>query len=383
MNINHDDNRSCSSSDAIDELLKESEIQEFDMSLEDLDKDHMDDLLEPIPDIEHHNHAQVFRDYSTDIASPSFHELFSPAEELSKLQQLERNTTSTTINKRKQVSFADKDDVSSLLTSDLIEDQPYSANHTSAAETSATAATFLEDDVASPVPNKKMKHQYTDNSAQPRIVSPPHSRTTMTQEKAATRGISLGTEDSHQQTSPTIIRVPDVVVRIMNYLYYAEADRDLYVQADHLVRECYYYHTCGKHKYRSLPGSIFEGLVHLLGGPRFNEIYHSAQTFVVPPTPPTVQQQPQPQHHRLNATAHTVKKGGDLQRPSEVEVAIAYGVHLARQEQQRAKSPEEEDEGPSETPMEMIQDGAKKLASMKDSERILFWNYMMDQQSHQ
>jgi hypothetical protein len=131
----------------------------------------------------------------------------------------------------------------------------------------------------------------------------------------------------------------------------------------------------------------------LYGGSTFQEIYHESQSFVLPLHPALVQQQGPP--------------------PSEVQLGIAYGIHLARieQQQQQQKSSSSSSSGTttapdkrkasasatasgsctdsnplsalssssSMSPLELIQNGAESLSAMNEGERQLFWNYMMMQ----
>ena len=93
-----------------------------------------------------------------------------------------------------------------------------------------------------------------------------------------------------QQPTATAKTSPgdEAVSRMLAYLHYTERDRQLVQQAHAIVQDCHEQHHIGKkRKYRNLSGAIFEHLIALLGGPRFNEVYKNAMTFCPPPPPTT------------------------------------------------------------------------------------------------
>lgn len=144
----------------------------------------------------------------------------------------------------------------------------------------------------------------------------------------------------------------DSIRRIMSYIHHTEHNRELIYKADAMVQNCMRLHQKGKRQYRNnLNGKIFEGFIKLFGGPRFHEIYQQSQTFDMPAIVPT-----------LAATG-----------PTTVELAIAYGVHMARLDQAYYHGME----SPSPSALShIIHQGRETLNMMNDNERQMFWDFM-------
>lgn len=144
----------------------------------------------------------------------------------------------------------------------------------------------------------------------------------------------------------------DIIGRIMACIHH-EGDPVMLRKAEIVVHECQVHHNRGDRRFENLPGTIFERLVDLFGGPKFNEIYHRSQYY----RPPRAFAQ-QMSGYPLMA---------DPTLPSMLELAVAYGLHMARTA------------GATENGEEMakvVRRGAASLNSMNNSERCLFWDFM-------
>lgn len=152
----------------------------------------------------------------------------------------------------------------------------------------------------------------------------------------------------------------NTIARIVGYLHYTERDRHLVQRAEEVVRECHLQYQRGKkRKFRTnLNGAIFERLVGLMGGPRFNEVYHNSLSF-----DPSAY----PGSQRYSAPPSC---GQDT-----LQVAIAYGMHIARLNQMDAQG-----NGP-EAQRRLVQKGVEGFSSMNVEERQMFWNYITKQSS--
>ena len=138
----------------------------------------------------------------------------------------------------------------------------------------------------------------------------------------------------------------DVIGRIMACIHHTESDRRVVYQAEAIVHECHVNHHRGDRRFKNLSGSIFERFIAVFGGPKFNEIYHRSQDY----SPP-----------HLFARQMTA----DPSVPTMLELAIAYGLHMARTT-----------DGSEDRVEQLVRHGAESLKSMSDAERCMFWDYM-------
>lgn len=319
------------------------ENKHFDIALIDTTNksDIMDSLLGPLEEL----------DGDDSKSTSSLQNMFSNKEELAHLQQLATSVSHDDMA-HGDMKHGDEDDdacsFSSLLTAELI-DEPGDVPSTPPA-TAVVMSTAEQDNdnrvLVTPTPNTK-DHKKAIQSQEQQKASP----------------------------GPVGVRVPEVVACIMGYIYHTDPYRQFFSQADEIVRDCIVQHQRGKHKYQNLPGAIFERFVLLFGGQRFQEIYHNAHGYVFHP-----QQHQQYQHQHQSAVPDTIASS-NVAVPTELQLAIAYGVHLARLEQAstavRKNSKTEQPE--AATPMELIEDGVDTLTTMSEKERKMFWNYMMSQ----
>lgn len=160
------------------------------------------------------------------------------------------------------------------------------------------------------------------------------------------------TQKPHQQPPQD-----DAIARIMGYLHYTEQDRHLVQRAEEIVRECHLQSQRGKKRKlrENLSGSIFERLVDLMGGPRFHEVYQNAMRFdpwaYAPPAC-------YPYGYVVQACD-----------PETLQVAIAYGMHIARLYRMDVQ------ENDPESQLQLVQSGVESFISMNVRERQMFWNY--------
>ncbi|CAB9508532.1 expressed unknown protein [Seminavis robusta] len=156
--------------------------------------------------------------------------------------------------------------------------------------------------------------------------------------------------------------VEDSIHRILLYLHYNEHDRTLVHHAQTIVQTCIAKHQKRTKNPRSslkdLSGKIFEGWVNLFGGPRFHAYYRNAMAF----TTPSHDYHSSPVHEMYGRYAPT------QHGPHSLELAIAYGMHLARFP--RASGQHVADQ---------LREGMKAFNSMSEDERRMFWDYMMNQ----
>lgn len=157
------------------------------------------------------------------------------------------------------------------------------------------------------------------------------------------------------QTQPKPQSQDNAIARIMGYLHHTERDRHLVQQAEEIVRDCYQQYQRGKKRKYScdnLSGTIFERLVGLMGGERFHEVFHNSMDFDTYAQAPYIgawQYAPPPS-------------------PETMQVAIAYGIHIARLNQMNANYP-------PESPLVLVQQGVAGFNAMNVEERRMFWNY--------
>lgn len=167
------------------------------------------------------------------------------------------------------------------------------------------------------------------------------------------------TPNDGQALSPSAFAAEaDLICRVISCLHF-ERDRKVTVQAEKIVQECQFHHGRGDKRYQNLARSIFDRLVQLLGAPKFNEIYHRAH-YMHPRGPP-------PPQARYPLRFPPVQPHCNI-GPSNIELAIAYGIHIARST------------NGSEPTSQVVQHGMVALNSMTPKERIMFWNYITSKQ---
>ena len=167
---------------------------------------------------------------------------------------------------------------------------------------------------------------------------------------------TLMTGDILELTTPdpdeTYISQVDIIGRIMTCIHH-ESNPSMLRKAEIIVHECHVNHHRGDRRFKNLPGTIFERLVDLFGGPKFNEIYQRSQHY----SPP----------HAFVQQMSGYPPVTDPTVPSMLELAVAYGLHMAR----TAGATEN-----GEEMAKLVRRGAESLNTMNDSERCLFWDFM-------
>jgi hypothetical protein len=327
--ISFDDNASLSSknsADAVNEMLQDFDRkpQQIESMIIDITSDDDDDsvqLIEPLP-------ALVTEEEDSTEPS-SWINIFSPEEEHRQLAMpVPRDSTFDENHCNNDLSY--------LLTEELLEPADTTCRPTYPACVSANNSFVDEDECILPVTAMAMRRSEERSAA----AAPPP-----------------------QQPDD------DVIARIIVYIQHNEQDLQLVNQMEEIVRACtikYRNPKCKKHQ--NLAGNIFEGLVQLFGGPRFHEIYQKAMTFN-----PNVHgycgdyAPPHDQHHHPSSLSsyRAVDVARTAAGPSRMQLAIAYGMHLARFQNN------------CEPPLEFVQAGVESLNSMTEQERQLFWQYYM------
>ena len=303
---------STRSNDAALKLIgKESLVQQ------DPDDDEMDDLLQPLEELE--------GDEIVESKSPQWRDAFSADEDMAS----DRETVSQDWNKDETAYVPgeglDDEEVAALMKSDIMEETRMSI------ETQVLVSGFEDVD----------QHRATTQ----RHVVP----TRYVAEEPTTRHY-------HQQPSQYML-VPLPIVHIMAYLDHVEQDRQVVLQVEQIVQHCQVQYQKGKKRYvDNLSGSIMEHLIDYFGGPQFQEIYHHSQRF-----------DPRAYIARSQmSSSHAPRMARNGNAPDTLKLAIAYGMHLAR------LVPEDS----QQTTWEMVQSGFTSLNSMSDEERRMFWSYM-------
>lgn len=133
------------------------------------------------------------------------------------------------------------------------------------------------------------------------------------------------------------------IIQILLYLDETSTERQKVRKAFHVVQGCYKRHKLGEKRFRDLNGSIFEALVEELGVD-LGKIFQASQSYSSP---------------KLDTFFH--KPDSSTAPPSSVELAIAYGVHMAR------TNPD------LENFEDMIRNGAEEFKSTSDEELSMSW----------
>ena len=179
--------------------------------------------------------------------------------------------------------------------------------------------------------------------------------------------------DSHQMK---------VIQRIQVYLEESLDEEDSSVLASFLrvLKTCQARHARGDSKYLHLPGAIFEKTVEQVGGIVFARIYHNAKHF---DHPRLYELDLVTFHDTSNADepsaiigSNTTDNNKCTETPNLLQIAIGYGIHLAKTRLNNNTN----DNDSSKTPGNMetiVQEGAKVVMHMKDSERDHFWKTMV------
>jgi hypothetical protein len=152
------------------------------------------------------------------------------------------------------------------------------------------------------------------------------------------------------------VQVDDSIHRIMVYLHYTEPDRRLVAYANGVIQNCITKHQKQMLKNPGsnvkLSGKIFEELVRLFGG-KFSAIYRNAMVFSAPP------------QNSFKKIVH------GNPRPSMVELALAYGVHITRMYASHGKAFSEAQDA------KYVSQGAAYLTSLSENERRELWDFIM------
>ena len=140
-------------------------------------------------------------------------------------------------------------------------------------------------------------------------------------------------------------QVPTTILRILSYIQHTEKDRHVVYQAEEIVRDSQAQFQKGKKSYKNyLSGFVMKRLMKLFGVDRFHEIYHKSQEI----QPPTY--------------VHVLPS---MPPPNTMQLAMAYGMHLARLNPQHDAST-----------TALVQKGAESFQSMSNQERQYMWQYM-------
>jgi hypothetical protein len=132
------------------------------------------------------------------------------------------------------------------------------------------------------------------------------------------------------------------IIRILLHLDDTSTERQKARKAFHVVQGCYKRHKLGEKRFRDLNGTIFEALVEELGVD-LGKIFQASQSYSSP---------------KLDTFFDTPDSSAP---PSSVELAISYGVHMARM------NPD------LENFEDMIRDGAGEFKSMSEEELSGSW----------
>ena len=197
------------------------------------------------------------------------------------------------------------------------------------------------------------------------------------------------TQEGHHDGTKHHRHPMDSVGCILGFLHYTEPNRELVHQAQEIVRECHWESQHGrKRKYKkNLSGAIFEEFVKLFGGLRFQEIYQNALRFDFEAAERLMasrayQQSQQPhvrqhQHAQPPMMVHpspstSTSVTGD--HPGLVEIAIAYGMHMARLDQMEKEATSKTSTS-NKSRKEAVEEGAAQFHSMTNTERQVFWEF--------
>lgn len=161
--------------------------------------------------------------------------------------------------------------------------------------------------------------------------------------------------ETPQKPNPydALISKLDAIGRIMTCLHHNGSA--MLRPAEQIVYECQSRHHHGDRRYRDLPGTIFERLVHLFGSDKFKEIYRHSQHYS-PPRDFVEQMSTRPSGTVTDPTV-----------PTMLELAVAFGLHMARTEGGTEHG---------EKMAKLVRRSANSLNSMNDSERCMFWDFM-------
>jgi hypothetical protein len=133
------------------------------------------------------------------------------------------------------------------------------------------------------------------------------------------------------------------IIRILLHLDETSTERQKARKAFHVVQGCYRRHKLGEKRFRDLNGTIFEALVEELGVD-LGKIFQASQSYSSP---------------KLDTFFD--KPADSSAPPSPVELAISYGVHMARMNPNLANFED------------MIRDGAEEFKSMSEEELSGSW----------
>ena len=284
-----------------------------------------------------------------DEHEPALTALFWDDEELHCLHEL---SSSSLVGPSSPYGVNYSDDISSLLTGELLEgdDTPPELVDEGAAAPIAGAMIRRDDDYED---DKEEEDAWTMGKAPVSAISTPHH------------------QEQHAQL--------DTIARILGFLRHTEHDRELVHKAEEIVAECQWHHQRGqKRKFQNLSGAIFERFVLLFGGPRFQEIYQNALRFDFAAANAAYLHRHHSHHHphyyhhhsTMMAPPHTMS----MEQPKTVEIAIAYGMHMARLDQMEGNSPSSSTSS-SKSQKEVVQHGVEQFNSMTENERHMFWEY--------
>jgi hypothetical protein len=132
------------------------------------------------------------------------------------------------------------------------------------------------------------------------------------------------------------------IIQILLHLDETSTERQKARKAFHIVQGCYKRHKLGEKRFRDLNGTIFEALVEELGVD-LGKIFQASQSYSSP---------------KLDTF---FDKPDSSAPPSSVELAISYGVHMARM------NPD------LESFEDMIREGAEEFKSMSEEELTGSW----------
>jgi len=141
-----------------------------------------------------------------------------------------------------------------------------------------------------------------------------------------------------------------VIGQLLTCIRRTEPDPYLVHQAEAIVNECHVLHHQGDRRYKNLNGSIFQRLIDLFDGPKFNDIFQRSQEY------------PSVSHVMTPPMSHLPY---DPTVPSMLELAIAYGLHISRTANK------------DDDVQLLVRKGAEALNSMSNTERRMFWDFMV------
>mmetsp|Transcript_9955 Transcript_9955/g.13130 ORF Transcript_9955/g.13130 Transcript_9955/m.13130 type:complete len:157 (+) Transcript_9955:149-619(+) len=129
-------------------------------------------------------------------------------------------------------------------------------------------------------------------------------------------------------------------------------------QSSRIVRKK---HEKGVHRYRNLPGAVFERAVDVLGAVEFQRLFKASQQ--------KLKNSPHPKRTR-------VEEVGKASIPNLIETAVGYGFHLARIHFLH-------DSSNASNVHDILMQGVNTVNRMSEVERAQFWKYMVDSSVHQ